>query len=383
MKNRGTDPDPVRVGVVLAGGESRRMGRDKRRLRLGGETLLERNVAFLRTLFPVVGVSVRSADQAPDGLPDGVVVIADVVPGSPLAGLASILARFGEPVFALAADVALPDRGAVDRVLNAFVGVDVSLPVAEDHLEPLHAVYGPGCLPHMERLLAVGAHSILDLFPLVRVARVPFADITPFFNVNTPADWAEAHRRLGGEADVVRGAPSGPAPAPRSGGPVILGVVGRPGSGKTTLIERLIPEFTRRGLRVGAVKRVARFDIDAPGKDSWRHGRAGADAYAVASSSKLAVVSRTQEEPSLDEIVVRFFHGYDVVVCEGYRREAPNVVEVFRTAADYDAPVCGRGEPLALVTDGELTHAHRFGLDDGEALAGFLVAELGLADRRG
>jgi molybdopterin-guanine dinucleotide biosynthesis protein MobB len=302
------------------------------------------------------------------------------VTGSPLAGLASVLGRLGEPVFAMAADLIAPDRGAVGRVLEAFRDADVALPVADDHMEPLHAVYGPGCLPHMRRLLAAGAHSILDLFPLVRVARVPFADTAPFFNVNTPADWVEAQRRLG-----VGPAPGG-APEPerwerRPGTPAVLGIVGRPNSGKTTLIEKLIPEFKRRGLRVGAVKRVARFDIDVPGKDSWRHSRAGAAAYPVASASKLAFVVRREGEASLEEIVARYFGGYDVVVCEGYRREAPDVVEVFRSGAGYEAPVCEPAEALALVTDTGLAHAHRFGLDEAEALGQFLVERLGLAAR--
>jgi molybdopterin-guanine dinucleotide biosynthesis protein MobB len=372
----------VRIGVVLAGGESRRMGRDKRSLRLGGETLLQRNLAFLSGIFPVVGLSVRNAGQAPADLPEGVVVIPDEVPGSPLGGLTSILARFGEPVFALAADLIEPRGDAVENVLRAYRDVDVALPVAEDHLEPLHAVYGPGCLPHMRRLLEAGAHSILDLFPLVRVARVGFADTTPFFNVNTPADWAEAQRLLGGEpaeAAEEAGDASRAPRAPRAPGePAVLGVVGRPDNGKTTLIEKLIPEFTAHGLRVGAVKRVAKFDIDVPGKDSWRHSRAGAEAYAVGSPGKVAFVARRQEEATLEEIVARFFGGFDVVLCEGYRREAPDVIEIFRTGAGYESMVCEPGEPLALVTDAELAHPYRFGLDDAAALARFLVERLDL-----
>jgi molybdopterin-guanine dinucleotide biosynthesis protein MobB len=375
-----TDQSTVRVGVLLAGGESRRMGQDKRGLRLGGDTLLQRNLAFLGGIFPVVGLSVRSTVQAPPDLPAGVVVIPDEVPGSPLAGLASVLGRLGEPVFAMAADLIAPDPGAVARVLEAFRDADVALPVADDHLEPLHAVYGPGCLPHMRRLLAAGAHSILDLFPLVRVARVPFADTAPFFNVNTPADWVEAQRRLG-VAPARGDEPEPERPERGPGAPAALGVVGRPNSGKTTLIERLIPQFTRRGLRVGAVKRVARFDIDVPGKDSWRHSQAGAAAYTVASASKLAFVAQRDGEASLDEIITRYFGGYDVVICEGYRREAPDVVEVFRSGAGYDSPVCEPAEALALVTDTELAHTHRFGLDDAAALATFLVERLSLAAR--
>ena len=372
------------IGVLLAGGESRRMGRDKRELRLGGETLLQRNLAFLSGVFPVVGLSAaKTAEQAPDDLPDGVVLVPDEVPGSPLAGLASILGRFGEPVFAMAADLIAPSPAAVGRVVAAFDAVDVALPVAEDHLEPLHAVYGPGCLPHMRQLLAAGAHSILDLFPLVRVARVPFADTTPFFNVNTPADWVEAQRRLGGGPEPVgddwpvaddglvlehRPVVDGRAarPAVRSSSASSAG----PNSGKTTLIEKLIPELTRRGLRVGAVKRVARFDIDMPGKDSWRHGQAGADAYTVASAVQARLRGAPREGGGLEEIVARYFAGYDIVVCEGYRREAPDVVEVFRAGAGYESPVCEPGEPLALVTDAGLPHEHRFGLDDDAALAG-------------
>ena len=158
----------------------------------------------------------------------------------------------------------------------------------------------------------------------------------------------------------------------------MLGIVGRPDNGKTTLIEKLIPELTARGLRVGAVKRVAKFDIDVPGKDSWRHAQAGAEAYAVGSPGKVAFVARRQEEATLEEIVARFFGGFDVVVCEGYRREAPDVVEVFRSGAGYESMVCEPGEPLALVTDAEIAHPHRFGLDDAAALARFLVERLDL-----
>jgi len=229
-------------------------------------------------------------------------------------------------------------------------------------------VYGPGCLPHIKRLLAAGAHSILDLYPEVRVATVRFDEVAPFFNVNTPDDWDEARRLAGPQAAATKAGP-----------PAVVGVIGRPGSGKTTLIERLIPELAKRGLKVAAVKSVARFDIDTPGKDSWRHGQAGAEAYAVASAAKLAFVTELEAETRLVDLVERYFAGYDLVVCEGYRREAPHVIEVFRLGSGHTAPKCPPEELIALVTDAHLPHPHRFALDDSEGLAGFLVERLGLA----
>lgn len=216
-------------------------------------------------------------------------------------------------------------------------------------------------------LLERGAHSILDLLPEVRVAEVPFAVTEHFFNVNTPADWERARRLAAADA------PLGPARPP-----AVLGVIGRRNSGKTTLIERLLPEFARRGVTVATVKSVAHFDVDTPGKDSWRHGEAGAETYAVASASKLAFVTRLRAETTLAQVVERCFAGYDLVVCEGYRREAPHVIEVFRAGAGYADTRSPPEELLALVTDVEVPHPHRFALDDAAGLAAFLVEQLGL-----
>ena len=238
-------------------------------------------------------------------------------------------------------------------------------------MEPLHAVYGVGCLEPARALLAAGRNSILELLPRVRVATVGFASIDPFFNVNTPQDLEEARRRAGEHG-------ASPERGRRSAAAAVVAVIGRSGSGKTTLIEQLIPELRSLGLRVGTVKRVAGFEIDQAGKDSWRHHEAGAEAYVVASPARLAFVADLQEEVGLDEIVERYLDGFDVVLCEGYKAEAGAVIEVFRRDAGHAEPLCGQHEALALVTDAELEHEHRFALGEAGPLARFIAERLGL-----
>jgi molybdopterin-guanine dinucleotide biosynthesis protein B len=165
---------------------------------------------------------------------------------------------------------------------------------------------------------------------------------------------------------------------PDAAKPALVAIVGKSDSGKTTLIEKVVPELVKLGLRVGTVKHDAHsFEIDHPGKDSWRHGQAGAEAYVIASPERLAFIAKLDAELELVDIVERFYGGFDIVVAEGYKRTAPHRVELFRAGAGHAEPLCGPGEALALVTDADLEHEHKFGLEDAPALAAFLAARLG------
>ncbi len=204
-------PSGVDVGVLIAGGRSRRAGVDKRFLVLEGRTLLLRNIDFLRTLFAEVAVVV-SRDQTVDlGDEAGVEILRDAWPGSsPLVGIATALAHFGRPLFALAADIAFPRRDAADAVIAAFRGHDVAMPAGvHDHRQPLFAVYGPRCLPPMVKLLESDRHRIVDIFPSVSVAEVRGLDETFFRNINTMADFESA--RLESAQRAGAGAPAPPS----------------------------------------------------------------------------------------------------------------------------------------------------------------------------
>lgn len=111
----------------------------------------------------------------------------------------------------------------------------------------------------------------------------------------------------------------------------IISIVGGSKGGKTTLIERLIPEFIKRGYRVATIKHHGEdFQIDQKGKDSWRHKKAGAQTVVISSPQKIALVEDASHDHSLEELATRFIHGVDIIIAEGFKREQHPKVEVFR-----------------------------------------------------
>ena len=111
----------------------------------------------------------------------------------------------------------------------------------------------------------------------------------------------------------------------------IISVVGTSDSGKTTLVEKLVSRLVELGFRVGTVKHdVHGFEMDREGKDSWRHKRAGASTTVISSQWRVGMVKDVPHELTLDEITERFFYDVDIVLAEGYKREAKPKIEVHR-----------------------------------------------------
>ena len=151
----------------------------------------------------------------------------------------------------------------------------------------------------------------------------------------------------------------------------VVSVVGKSDSGKTTLMERLIRALAERGYRVGSVKHhVHDFDIDVPGKDSWRHAKAGAAVSLVSSPGKLGMTRTMDHEATLEELL-SFASDVDILLTEGYRRAGDVRIEVSRRARSTEL-VCDVSELFALVTDNDelgVAGIPVFGLDDAEGLA--------------
>ncbi len=160
----------------------------------------------------------------------------------------------------------------------------------------------------------------------------------------------------------------------------VFGIAGFKNSGKTTLVVELVGEFSGRGLRVATVKHAHHeFDIDQPGKDSYRHRAAGAEEVIVASRRRWAHVRELGDapEPSLDELLGRF-GDVDIVLIEGYKHGDHPKIEVRRIALDHP-PLVGESDTIrAVVADGPLDDlpVPLLARDDVAAIADFILREL-------
>lgn len=97
----------------------------------------------------------------------------------------------------------------------------------------------------------------------------------------------------------------------------IISIVGKTNSGKTTLIERIIPEFKKRGYRVGTIKHASHdFEMDHQGKDTWRHSQAGADSIIILTSSNLALIRKINCEIPLDKLACFYLNDVDIIITE-------------------------------------------------------------------
>jgi len=157
----------------------------------------------------------------------------------------------------------------------------------------------------------------------------------------------------------------------------IISLVGKSDSGKTTLIEKLVPELTRRGYRVATVKHdVHGFEVDREGKDSWRHKQAGAHSVVISSPTKAALIRDVDRDMNLEEIRERLIRDVDLILSEGYKKDVQPKVEVFRKEK-HKKLLCTKKDNLVAIASNRKFRVGVpcFDLEDTKGLANFIEKE--------
>jgi molybdopterin-guanine dinucleotide biosynthesis protein A len=190
------------TGIVLAGGASSRMGRDKALLELGGMTLLEAAVESVSTICEEVIIA--GGNRPFQRLPNPSAIWVRDPPGAagPVAGLAAGLAAASHHTcLVVACDMPFLNTRLLSHLLDSADGCDAAVPLAGGGPQPLHAAYSRNCLPTVEALLRLGATSMKDLLSRLWVRYIPerrCLELDPdglsWFNMNTTEDFRRAHQ---------------------------------------------------------------------------------------------------------------------------------------------------------------------------------------------
>ncbi len=158
--------------------------------------------------------------------------------------------------------------------------------------------------------------------------------------------------------------------------PPIVSIIGKSETGKTTLIERLIPELKVRGYRVATIKHAPQdMAFDQPNKDSWRHLQAGSDATVVSSPDRMVLIKPVAHDLTLDQLTHHLNEDYDIILAEGFKESNAPKIEVHRR--EVGPLLSGIKKLIAIVTDEPLeTKTRQFSPDDIIGLATLLEEDV-------
>lgn len=326
--------------MIIAGGKSSRMGRDKRFLAVDNCSLLERTLQKTAEQ-PFAERYLCGESSQVEGLVElagryGLELAADSRQGAgPLEGLRSGLAQLkADYALALSCDMPLFRYESIKPLLAEARGELAVIPVVNGRRQPLAGLYHRDLLPVIEAALARGDYKIGQVIESVPHKLVELTDRDDFFNVNRPADFRLVEGRL---ANAKRQVPLVTVSAPQSN------------TGKTTFIERLIPKLKACGLRVGVVKGDCHgYDVDEEGKDSYRFKQAGADGVAVVSPDGYFIQQKTAQRASLMEIAGRLT-DVDLVIIESRNHGALPKLSLWRGLGE----VIVDADTVAIFSSGE------------------------------
>ena len=163
--------------------------------------------------------------------------------------------------------------------------------------------------------------------------------------------------------------------------PKIVSFIAKSGTGKTTLIEKIIKILAEKGYKVSSLKHTDHdFDADTPGKDSWRHKNAGAYSTMLLSEKRMVFFSDIERPRGIRDIVLKFFSGSDIVIIEGFKDLNIPKVELFRKEISPDMDIKYKGDPNLILVCGDDfikdLKIPQIDINDAEKIAGFIEKEV-------
>ena len=334
--------------VILAGGRSRRMGRDKAELEFNGIRFLDKLACELSG-FPELLISVNEKEKYPEMRYP---LVCDIYKDcGPMGGLHAALMRCeSDALVVVPCDVPFFSREMADEMCACMEGeTDAVIAVTEDGREhPLCGVYKKSCLGVLEQCLEEGNYRMRDALAGLKVKTWQAGNYSwRFLNVNTPEEFEKLQGRN------------------------CLAVCGWKDAGKTTLIEKLIPELARYGLNVATVKHDGHSYVpDVPGTDSHRFFQAGASTSILYDGEKYSL---TRRGSVADEELFGLTPEADIILFEGAKWSGYPKIEVVRRESG-GAPIPDLRGRIAYVSDMELSQEIPvFGPEDISEIAAFIV----------
>lgn len=386
------------TGLILAGGRGQRLGgQDKGLVSLNGQPLVSHAISVLRGQVSEVVISANRnlADYA--SLHS--TVVSDAQPGfpGPLAGLLAGLEAATTPwLIVIPCDAPLLPRSLLPRLAAAIGEADVAVVHDGEHLHPVTALMRTGLAADLADYLASGGHKVRDWYQRQHCVTVDFSDCPEAFaNLNTESDRYRIAARLDSAAHsqmprtqgakhsmnqaIVR--PPLPDTLDAQGMPPLLGIAAWSGTGKTTLLEQLLPLLQARGLKVAVIKHAHHdFEIDTPGKDSHRLREAGAVPMLIASSARIAMMIETpdREEADLSELVAMVQpHQPDLILVEGFKSWPLPKLELHRPSLGKPLSAGSDSWVVAVASDASLAlpaDVEQLDLNDLDALSDWVAA---------
>ncbi len=369
--------------AILAGGQSRRMQRNKALETLVGKPLISHIINSLRLATnEMFIVAKEAADYQQFGLPvceDRYSFHASIV------GIDAALAFSRQRrCLVVACDMPFAEPALAELLASFPLENDAVVPLSRRGREPLLALYSKSCLSRIQAHIESNDLAIGRLLDSVSTRYVETGEIAArcdpfqvFINVNDGTELKVAralypkvlkHRQRAGSAGLRYGAR-----------PVVC-FVGKKDSGKTTFLEKLVQELKFRGISTAYLKHDSHgFEIDRAGTDTWRIAHAGAHSVAITSPDALAILETARRETSLEELVDRIDRPVDIILAEGFKRFAADRVEVSRSQRSCSL-ACPEEELLAVISDRRdaAAAAPVFDLDDVSGFADFLLHRYGL-----